>query len=214
MRKEKATSRIQIATDAVHKGQFRSVKEYLLALAANLYGISIEAMIHWHGGNKKLYLDVIENGAKIAGETGIAALAQAARTGRVKQLLTKKPNLLGRTPLEISEKIDRIHLLTAAATGLADSLPKVSEAKTYRSRLSPGKIEYVRAHFRELKNAGLPDDKAFIEIQREFEKQKIKVSKTTIRRVCDEKFAQLTGCFYGRAHKPRRKQHVAIIATD
>jgi hypothetical protein len=76
---------------------------------------------------------------------------------------------------------------------------------THKSKLSTGEIARARQRFHELTTSSEPmsANQAYKRVARELTKPRRRVHHTTVRRVCDDKFAEQSNCNYGM--KPKRK---------
>lgn len=108
--------------------------------------------------------------------------------------------------MEYGQLLDRILLATSALRQFSKNL-RNEIAPRQNPRASTGEINFARRRFKELtqdEKQPLSANLAYERIADELSKsrrsnksKKSEVSKTTIRRMCDEKFARQSGCIYG-----------------
>lgn len=108
--------------------------------------------------------------------------------------------------MEYGKLLDRILLATSALRQFSKNL-RNEIAPRQNARVSTGEINFARRRFKELtqdEKQPLSANRAYGKIAEELRKsrrsnksKKLEVSKTTVRRMCNEKFANQSGCIYG-----------------
>lgn len=108
--------------------------------------------------------------------------------------------------LDYGELLDRIWLVSRALREFSGNL-RNEIAPQQSEKVSAAEISFAKQRFEELtqdENQPLSANLAYEQIAKELRKlrgsknsKKLEVSKTTIRRMCNEKFARQSGCTYG-----------------
>jgi len=187
----------------------RFPKEMKEGIHKCLYNYFVETQAKALGLSTREYYKILENAFEDRGARQEAWVCRMVQQKRFDQLFSKEPTSLDSREERdnftlVYDCIDRILELQEAFSSFQKLLRPRKKLPQHKSALSPAEIELARTRFRELTgDRGLSDNRAYDQIAGELTKGMRKVSKTTIRRVCDEKFAGFSRCTYGSAKQPK-----------
>lgn len=106
-------------------------------------------------------------------------------------------------------------LLVADVLELLREFSKPNAAAKHKSKLSPAEIELAKIRFRELAQQQKSANFAYKYIAKELSQGGRQISRATVRRACDEKFAEQSGCTYGKkSMKNKRRRGFALLHLD
>jgi len=104
---------------------------------------------------------------------------------------------------EINRALQSMDRILLAADILELSKERFKPNGKQRSKLSPAEREHAKTRFREL-TRNESADFAYKRISKELSRKGRKVSKETIRRACDKRFARESGCTYSEGKKKNK----------
>lgn len=174
-----------------------------------LYNYFVETQAKALGLSMSGYYTILENAFEDRGAKQEAWVCRMIQQNKFNQLFNKEPTNLDSTEerdnfTHVYDCIDRILELQEAFNSFQKLLRPRKKLPQHKSALSPAEIELARTRYRKLTGErGLSDNRAYEQIARELTKASRKVSKTTIRRVCDGRFAGFSGCTYDSKTQPK-----------
>jgi len=121
---------------------------------------------------------------------------------------------------KLSREIDRLDdsegriLLVADVLELFRQFSKPNTADKHKSKLSPTEIKLAKIRFRELTQQQNSANFAYKSIAKEFSRRNRHISESTARRACNEKFAKISKCTYGKKQRKSKQRGFALLRLD